>query len=83
MIQLGYSKKECTGRRNEVKDIQVPSEGHGPLESNKGATSGSQVKLCHSETKAVLLLHKPHSGDEMANAAVDSAAKFLKEYSHI
>lgn len=55
----------------------------GYLESNKGATSGSRVKFYHPETQAVLLLHKPHPGDEMAKAAVDSVVKFLKEYGHI
>lgn len=55
----------------------------GYLESNKGATSGSRVKFNHPETQAVLLLHKPHPGDEMAKAAVDSVVKFLKEHGHI
>ena len=55
----------------------------GYLESNKGATSGSRVKFHHPETQAVLLLHKPHPGDEMAKAAVDSVVKFLKEHGHI
>ena len=55
----------------------------GYLESNKGATSGSRVKFYHPETQAVLLLHKPHPGDEMAKAAVDSVVKFLKENGHI
>ena len=50
----------------------------GYLESNKGATSGSRVKFYHPETQAVLLLHKPHPGDEMAKAAVDSVVKFLR-----
>ena len=55
----------------------------GYLESNKGATSGSRVKFYHPETQAVLLLHKPHPGDEMAKAAVDLVVKFLKEHGHI
>lgn len=55
----------------------------GYLESNKGATSGSRVKFYHPETKAVLLLHKPHPGDEMQKAAVDTVVKFLKEHGHI
>lgn len=55
----------------------------GYLESDKGATSGSRVKFYHPETKAVMLLHKPHPGDVMAKAAVDSVVKFLKEHGHI
>ena len=55
----------------------------GYMASNKGATTGSRVKFYHPETKAVLLLHKPHPGDQMVKAAVDSAVKFLKEHGHI
>lgn len=55
----------------------------GYLESNKSATSGSRVKFYHPKTKEVLLLHKPHPGDEMAKAAVDSVVKFLKEHDHL
>lgn len=55
----------------------------GYLESSKGATSGSRVKFYHPDTGAVLLLHKPHPGDEMAKAAVDSTVKFLKGHGHI
>ena len=69
----------------------------GYLESNKGATSGHFQKVVEMysdcdddtllikviQTGAVLLLHKPHPGDEMAKAAVDSVVKFLKEHGHI
>lgn len=55
----------------------------GYLESNKGATSGSRVKFYHPETKAILLLHKPHPSDVMQKAAVDTAVKFLKEHGHL
>ncbi|MBR3861012.1 MAG: type II toxin-antitoxin system HicA family toxin [Oscillospiraceae bacterium] len=55
----------------------------GYLESNKGATFGSRVKFYHPETKAILLLHKPHPGDTMVKGAVEAAVKFLKEHGHI
>lgn len=55
----------------------------GYIESNKGATSGSRVKFYHPITKAVILLHKPHPGDEMSKAAVDSVTQFLREHGHI
>ncbi len=55
----------------------------GYLESNKGATSGSRVKFYHPETKAALMLHKPHPTDVLPKAAVDSVVKFLKEHGHI
>lgn len=64
-------------------DIRKVMSHFGYLESNKGATSGSRVKFYHPETKAVLLLHKPHPGDEMAKAAIDSVVKFLVDHGHI
>ena len=64
-------------------DLRRVMAHFGYLESNKGATSGSRVKFYHPETKAVLLLHKPHPGDEIQKAAVDTVVKFLKEHGHI
>lgn len=67
----------------KFSDLRKVMNHFGYLESNKGATSGSRVKFYNPETKAVLLLHKPHPGDEMVKAAVDSVVKFLKEHGHI
>lgn len=64
-------------------DLRKVMAYFGYLESNKGATSGSRVKFYNPDTKAVLLLHKPHPGDEMPKAAVDSVVNFLKEHGHI
>ena len=64
-------------------DLRKVMAYFGYLESSKGATSGSRVKFYHPETKAILLLHKPHPGDQMAKAAVDSVVRFLKEHGHI
>lgn len=64
-------------------DLQRVMSHFGYLESNKGATSGSRVKFYHPETKAILLLHKPHPGDVMPKAAVDTVVKFLKEHGDI
>ena len=64
-------------------DLRKVMTHFGYLESNKGATSGSRVKFYHPETKAVLLLHKPHPRDEMSKAAVESVVRFLKEHGHI
>ncbi len=55
----------------------------GYVLSNKGATSGSRVKFYHPETKAVIMLHKPHPGDEMVKASVREVVEFLKEHEHI
>lgn len=67
-------------RYSDVKKIM---NRFGYIESNKGATSGSRVRFYHPETKAAILLHKPHPGDEMVKAAVESVVKFLKEHGHI
>lgn len=55
----------------------------GYVESTKGATSGSRMKFYHPETKALILLHKPHPRDEMAKASVEQVVFFLKEHGHI
>ena len=67
-------------RYSEVKKVM---SHFGYVESNKGATSGSRVKFYHPETKAVLLLHKPHPEDVMPKAAVETVIQFLKERGHI
>lgn len=67
----------------KFSDLRKIMAHFGYVESNKGATSGSRVKFYHPVTKAILLLHKPHPGDEMAKAAVESVVTFLKEHGHI
>lgn len=42
----------------------------GFLESNKGKTSGSRVKFYRASDGTVILLHKPHPGDQMKHYAV-------------
>lgn len=64
-------------------DLRKVMTHFGYLESHKGATSGSRVMFYHPQTKAVLLLHKPHPDDEMVKAAVGSVVKFLKEHGHL
>ena len=64
-------------------DLRKVMAHFGYLESNQGATSGSRVKFYNPDTKAVLLLHKTHPGDERVMAAVDSVVNFLKEHGHI
>ena len=65
-------------RYSELKRVM---SHFGYIESNQGATSGS--RLFHPETKAVLMLHKPHPGGEMSKASVDSVVRFLKERGHL
>ena len=48
-------------------------------ERNKGRTSGSRVCFFREEDKAVIMLHKPHPGDEMDRGAVSSLVNHLKD----
>lgn len=75
--------KKPTPSDFRFSDLRKVMAYFGYLESNKGATSGSRVKFYNPDTKAVLLLHKPHPGDEMPKAAVDSVVNFLEEHGHI
>ncbi|MCR5661599.1 MAG: type II toxin-antitoxin system HicA family toxin [bacterium] len=80
------TKKLCTKptpANFRYSDLRTILKHFGYIESNKGATSGSRVKFYHPETKAAIMLHKPHPGDEMVKSAIDSVVIFLKEHSHI
>lgn len=75
--------KQPTSANIRYSDVKKILSHFGYIESNKGATSGSRVKFYHPETKAVLMLHKPHPGDIMTKGAVESVVRFLKEHGHI
>lgn len=47
-------------------------------EYNKGKTSGSRVRFFRENDKKVILLHKPHPGDEMDKGAVSGLVDYLK-----
>lgn len=51
----------------------------GFREQNKGKTSGSRVCFFREEDKAVIMLHKPHPGDEMDKGAVSDLVDYLKD----
>lgn len=48
-------------------------------EFNKGKTSGSRVKFYRVSDQKIILLHKPHPGDEMSVGAIRDLAKRLEE----
>lgn len=54
-------------------------KGMGFIEYTKGKTSGSRVKFYRENDKKVILLHKPHPGDEMVAGAIRDLVKFLEE----
>lgn len=64
-------------------DVKKIMASFGYIESNKGSTSGSRVKFYHPETHAILLLHKPHPGDQMVRGAVRNVVEFLRRHKHI
>lgn len=58
-------------------ELRTLLSGFGYVESNGSASSGSRVYFLHLNTKDILMLHKPHPGDEMPKAAVKSVCRFL------
>lgn len=60
-------------------DMRTLLTGLGFLESNKGKTSGSRVKFSHRESKEVIMVHKPHPGDEMKKYAVKGVREKLRD----
>lgn len=48
-------------------------------ERNKGKTSGSRVAFYRESDKRVILLHKPHPGDQMDLGATKSLVAYLRE----
>ena len=80
MAKLCRTPTPADFRYSDLKKIM---NHFGYVESTKGATSGSRVKFYHPETKAVILLHKPHPGDIMVKGAVESVVAFLKEHGNI
>ncbi len=51
----------------------------GFIEYTKGKTSGSRIKFFRPSDKKIILLLKPHPGDEMSIGATRSLRDFLKE----
>ena len=50
----------------------------GYAEYNKGKTSGSRVKFYRARDNSIVLLHKPHPGDQMSPGAIDSLKNMLE-----
>ncbi len=51
----------------------------GFVENTKGKTSGSRVGFYRESDESIILLHKPHPGNEMSIATVKSLAEYLTE----
>ncbi len=55
----------------------------GFMEYTKGKTSGSRVKFYRAADQKMVLLHKPHPGDEMKPGALNDLADYLMEIGEI
>lgn len=55
----------------------------GFKEYTKGKTSGSRVKFYRENDGKVILLHKPHPGDEMKISVTRMLKEFLEEMGEI
>lgn len=51
----------------------------GYVECTKGKTSGSRMMFYRESDTAVIMLHKPHPGDEMKSYATRQLCDLLKE----
>ena len=51
----------------------------GFVEYTKGKTAGSRRKFYRAADGKIILLHKPHPGDEMSPGAIDDLVTFLTE----
>lgn len=70
--------------REEPKDYTYSEARYllsqlGFVEYNKGKTSGSRVRFYRKCDNKIILLHKPHPGDEMKPGAVKELSSYLKE----
>jgi hypothetical protein len=52
--------------------------GFNYSESQKGKTSGSRVSFIHHETRHIIMLHKPHPGNELKRYQIDLIIEELK-----
>lgn len=60
-------------------ELKVLLNGFGYRLHTGGKTSGSRVAFIHSETKHIVRLHKPHSGDEMKQYQIKQVVRELRD----
>ena len=61
------------------EELRKIMKHYGYSENNKGKTSGSRVKFYRASDQRIILLHKPHPGDEMSIGAIKDLAIRLEE----
>ena len=85
MSKLEKAKERISSRPKDYtySEAKTLLKQLGFDEYSKGKTSGSRVKFYRSSDQKMILLHKPHPGDEMKPGAVNDLADFLEEIGEI
>jgi predicted RNA binding protein YcfA (HicA-like mRNA interferase family) len=60
-------------------DLRTVLSSLGYEESQKGKTSGSRVAFYHPADGDIILIHKPHPGNELKKYVINNVVKALKE----
>lgn len=85
MSKIEKAKERIISRPNDYtySEARYLLSQLGFEEFNKGKTSGSRVKFYRASDKRIILLHKPHPGDNMSIGAIKDLAARLKEMGEI
>ena len=85
MSKIEKAKERIISRPNDYtySESRYLLSQLGFEEFNKGKTSGSRVKFYRASDKRIILLHKPHPGDNMSIGAIKDLAARLEEMGEI
>ncbi len=85
MSKIEKAKERIISRPNDYtySEARYLLSQLGFEEFNKGKTSGSRVKFYRASDKRIILLHKPHPGDNMSIGAIKDLAARLEEMGEI
>ena len=85
MSKIEKAKERIISRPNDYtySEARYLLSQLGFEEFNKGKTSGSRVKFYRASDKRIILLNKPHPGDNMSIGAIKDLAARLEEMGEI
>lgn len=85
MSKIEKAKERIISRPNDYtySEARYLLSQLGFEEFSKGKTSGSRVKFYRASDKRIILLHKPHPGDNMSIGAIKDLAARLEEMGEI
>lgn len=85
MSKIEKAKERIISRPNDYtySEVRYLLSQLGFEEFNKGKTSGSRVKFYRASDKRIILLHKPHPGDNMSIGAIKDLAARLEKMGEI